>query len=690
MIPFLLAVLLPLTAQAQWEALPGPYGGVLQSMTVTAQGRVLASQYAGSILTSPDGGVTWNNAWRDFWTANIADMITTPQGSVFAASYNGLYRSSEGLVWEKTSFIDIPTSLAFTSQGWLLVGTRGGIHVSEDDGDSWRSSVPIAGTNRTFKVAVSGDDTWFAGAYEAGIARSSDRGLTWLRINAGLPSIIVYSLTMVDGNILFAGLANTTYYSRDKGSTWLHAEGLDAINTYDVHRVSSTRLLAETGSGLYASSDDGASWTRIAATAISNVSALLVRDSASVLAAADGSLFRSSDQGETWERSDDGLHVPAISVLHIDRVQRLFAGSLISGLYRSLNGGYKWSYADSTYVPFAVTGMYSTSDRDLYVLTQDNGVRRSSDGGASWTELGDTGSGYDISALAENDAALIAADFNGTVFSSTNKGATWEELSTLQPVSGKVSRVQFLIRSEPRRQNILAATDRGLFLSGDGGGTWTLQPVTGINRDLIAVHKARNGLLYAATSRNVFVSGDIGVTWTEVYSSSSQGIKAFIASNRNSDVYIADDAMLQYSTDDGSTWRQLIAPPDLSTLIIDPFDYLIAGTQYSGVFRSRESTVSVFDAPAAAAADIALNGIAPQPMRSGGMLRVDIELAHAGLAQFRVYDLSGKLRAHVDAGWRQAGTHILELPALSLPAGSYLLQVAAGSQQASRRIVVLP
>ncbi|MDT8324579.1 MAG: hypothetical protein RRA94_10725, partial [Bacteroidota bacterium] len=262
---FLLLAILSTPATAQWESLNGPYGGMLQAIGATQGGRLLAALYDGPMYASDNAGGSWNIVADESWTGSVHLLRRAPDGTVYAASQNGIYRSTDGSSWEKTTFVDIPRTIAFTANGDVLVGGRGLIHRSSDRGQSWSSVTPVPGSARSVHIAVTADGDWLAGAYREGLLRSTDEGITWEIVGASLPNNEVYSVSIIDGATVFAGLNSTTAISTDAGMTWELVSGMTGVNVYAVHQIEGEWLAAESSEGLYVSDDGGRNWVRIAA-----------------------------------------------------------------------------------------------------------------------------------------------------------------------------------------------------------------------------------------------------------------------------------------------------------------------------------------------------------------------------------------------------------------------------------------
>ncbi|MBR9977487.1 MAG: hypothetical protein KFH87_05315, partial [Bacteroidetes bacterium] len=221
-IPFLIILLsAPALAQEEdWVHLPGPTGGTMQSFAAVDDA-IIAAPRLGAYFRSTDAGRSWQLLFEEKWTRNTIALHATSDDMLFALSTRDVFRSSDGgAQWDPCEIGEIALYIASATDGTVLLGLRGAVAVSTDQGESWERSYPVQDGNRDFKVAVDDAGNWYAGAYQTGLFRSTDRGASWESIDDALPNDVVYSVSVSDGNMLHAGLNNATFRSSDQGETW--------------------------------------------------------------------------------------------------------------------------------------------------------------------------------------------------------------------------------------------------------------------------------------------------------------------------------------------------------------------------------------------------------------------------------------------------------------------------------------
>jgi phage pi2 protein 07 len=158
-------------------------------------------------------------------------------------------------------------------EGLLYTGSDDGlVHVSEDGGQIWRKSALPKVPERSFinDIEASNHDanTVFAiadahkfGDYSAYLFMSADRGRTWKSIAGDLPSntiVWVIKQDHVDENLLFIGTEYGIYFSPNKGINWIKLNaGVPTISFRDLelHPRDNDLVGATFGRGFYVLDD---------------------------------------------------------------------------------------------------------------------------------------------------------------------------------------------------------------------------------------------------------------------------------------------------------------------------------------------------------------------------------------------------------------------------------------------------
>jgi hypothetical protein len=258
-------------------------------------------------------------------------------------------------------------------------------------------------------LAVLGDRV-FAGSGEGVFVLAGD-GKTWTPANEGLQCVDVRCLATV-GSALFAGtdwlnmapwLVETmkgniggVFLSRDKGLTWLRANaGLPAHTDIQSFALIGKTLFAgadvyvdpedetEADGGVFVSNDEGRSWT-----ATGSMSTIF-------LASAGTSLFadtllegfvRSKDNGKTWKPVGKGVPAGAVILCLVGSGPDLIAGTS-KGLLLSTDDAASWKAVSAGLPVSTPVRSLATSGKQLFAATA-RAVFVSEDDGRTWKEAG--------------------------------------------------------------------------------------------------------------------------------------------------------------------------------------------------------------------------------------------------------------------------------------------------------------
>lgn len=200
---------------------------------------------------------------------------------------------------------------------------------------------------------------------------------------------------------------------------------------------------------------------------------------------------------------------------------------------------------------------------------------------ASWTQTGPglTGSVAGINHLViDGTGSTLYAVGNG-LFRSTDGGATWKLLS--------VTGVQVVALDPTSASTIYAGARSGVLKSTDAGESWNSAGLAGQNVTILAVDPITPSTLYAtAGDGNVYKSNDGGQSWTAYavgFPSSPPGpspspttsVSALLVDPATpSTLYVISSGLigsqLYKSTDGAQTWTVINPGPVIRLLAIDP------------------------------------------------------------------------------------------------------------------------
>lgn len=363
-------------------------------------------------------------------------------------------------------------------------------------GAVWNEAGPNNIGGRITDIAVDhvNPSTFYIAAATGGIYKTVDNGLNWQNVFTNVPVISVGAIAIDPNN-------NTTLWA---GTGEANASSFSFI-----------------GNGIYKSVDAGETWHNMGLEQSAYFGRIVVDYSNSnrIFAAACGNLFsanetrgifRTNDGGNTWQRvlflndSTAGIDI----VQHPANPEILYAS-----MWERMRGlTYRRSHGASS------------------------GIYKSIDGGDHWTLLsnglpGGEEKGRIGLAIAQNNPEIIYAfidrningSFIGTVFKSTNGGASWFETNdgNLMGMNSTTGWYFGQIRVDPSFDDRFWVMGVDLHRSEDGGNSY--EQIAGYyNIDAVYVdHHAMyvdpaTGIILQGNDGGLYTSDDYGDTWRKI------------------------------------------------------------------------------------------------------------------------------------------------------------------------------
>ena len=349
-------------------------------------------------------------------------------------------------------------------------------------GLQWRLIGPFRGGRVASVTGASDGITFYFGAVDGGVWKTSDAGLTWTPVFDGQPiaSIGAVEVAPSNPNVVYAGTGESdirsalssgdgVYKSSDAGKTWknvgLHDSRqisrivIDPHNPDVVYVGALGHAYGPNGErGVFKSTDGGATWTHVLdkgptvgvsdlAIAAANPNVLFAGtwnahrppwSTYAPLQGPGGGLYRSSDSGATWSQlNSNGLpegewgRVGVAVAPDGKRVYALIDAGKKSGLYRSDDGGNTWTLANGdsriTSRGWYFMGITVDPNNPDVIYMPNIALYRSEDGGKTIQIVRGAPGGDDYHQLwvdPKNSAHLILGTDQGTTV-SLNRGQTW-------------------------------------------------------------------------------------------------------------------------------------------------------------------------------------------------------------------------------------------------------------------------
>lgn len=468
-----------------------------------AASRGSCSSTAPLVLRSTDGGATWTTAAMGFAAGERTELAIDPANAQrLVASVDGcdalshLYLTTNGGTgWTRVAG-STSSNAWLGGQGWydntVAISPLNPNLVYAAGIDAWR--LTLSGTAASPVFAAARISQWNANTSSSSYVHADHHSLTFFPAGA-----VTRFVSTNDGGVFSSDDAGTTWTARNGSG----ASGLNTTQFYGVDKSpTAVRFLAGAqDNGTWESPTSPAAssvWSRRAGgdgfdAAYNTASEYLLSLYYNTLYRLEGSSFVAVSGLDVG--SGNGPFITTIGTTMADRARLVVPGT--SGPWRSddfgrtwslgtLPAGSRWGFNGSrTVVAVSVadarvvwTGTRMSANGSLFV---------SRDGGATYaTATTPSGLGALVTGLATHPTepgtayALFSVAAGTKVLKTTDYGATWTVLSgtftTGQPLSsnGFPDVAVYSLLVMPTNPNVLwAGTEIGLFVSENGGATWT-------------------------------------------------------------------------------------------------------------------------------------------------------------------------------------------------------------------------
>ena len=262
--------------------------------------------------------------------------------------------------------------------------------------------------------------------------------------------------------------------------------------------------------GIFRSADEGSTWNEIhiSIDSLSNIYEIEITNNdiifvrASFISSGSGwRIIRSMDNGISW--TELSLQINWFSSMEIDLDGNIYVCG--SKVYKSTNYGDTWE----EFYNGKVSAIGFPKDNIVLIGIREGQYGRvlySDNNGSSWQS---TNNYNELLSLYKNGSTIYAGTNNtsyssGGILKSTDWGQSWESSG----LTGRTPVHSFITNS---LNQVLSATDAGIFLTTDDGVSW--QDALA-DSSVLSLIKDEKGYLYTVTSRGTFLrSTDNGMTW---------------------------------------------------------------------------------------------------------------------------------------------------------------------------------
>jgi photosystem II stability/assembly factor-like uncharacterized protein len=335
-------------------------------------------------------------------------------------------------------------------------------------GPSQISSNPTtSGRTNTIAVDPTNTNIIYIGAATGGVWKTTNGGTTWTPLTDTQCSLAMGSIAIDPSNtlVVYAGtgeqnFSGDSYYgcgvlkSTDGGTTWTQIgaavfappnQAGARISKIAVNPTSTSMLLVASDFGLYRSTDGGSTFALAVAGTATDVAIDPVSPSTAYAGLRGDGIYTSTDFGVTWTKLAGGL-----PTTNVDRINLAIAASSSATVYASVSNGSAASFG-------TLLGIWKTTNH-----------------GTNWTQLTATGATCGTQCWYDMYVAVDPTNANTVYFGGLSIWKSTDGGSTFSNIGSAIHTDQHALTFQPgNATTIYAGNDGGVFMSTNGGSTWT-------------------------------------------------------------------------------------------------------------------------------------------------------------------------------------------------------------------------
>lgn len=531
----------------------GPYGGSATAVAIdpSRPDTMLVGARNSLVFKSEDGGKSWRRLpFPRFFLGTVSVLIVDPKqpGRYYAGLANDF--SAEAGVW-----------------------------LSDDAGETWRRPDSLQGLSVNALSQWAKDPRRLVAGTRDGVWLSDDSGENWRRIskpyNHELRGVTAVAIDPNDAKIIYAGTTHLPWKTTDEGQTWksIHNGMIDDSDVFSIFidPARPSNVYASACSGIYLSDSAGDSWNKVRGIPGTHRRTYVIRQHPKrknvIYAGTTLGLLQSTDAGATFRKVND-LVIYALEFDPRDP-DAFWVAAEGTGLWKASRDGAPTGPFVNGFVNRRVVDAVWSAGRALLNTVQEGpgsgGIFVSEDGGANWDlaistqKMGDAH--LHLLAADPDNPLLILAGREDRLMRSADGGKSWKPVPL--PLPG--ARLQSLAAVRHGEKSVfLAATNRGLLRSPDGGLTWKASTLTSarIVPDVKTIRTSPKGLrAIAKTSQTLYVSSNGGESWSAlpVLLPTSTIYDIALGDDPAEPILLATASGLSRSADGGRTWTTVTA-----------------------------------------------------------------------------------------------------------------------------------
>ncbi len=481
--------------------------------------------------------------------------------------------------WMRTNGPEgVAVSFLTNIDGIIYAGTEvNGVYISTDDGISWTA---LNAGIETFEVTsiLNYQGFIFAGTFGGGVYRSSDGGQTWLPPSTG-NNLVITSLVL-NSPYIYAGAASLGLYrSSDNGVTWTEVTSSLYVSKMC---VSGNTLFVSEFNYTFATTDHGVTWFSVQPLEGAEIFSFYCEGN-TIFAGGRNKIYRSTDNGNTFTTININFSWSIVNIYSIAAIgSTIFAATSYDGIYKSTDNGTTWFSANAGMGPKDARALTITNSSTVIAGTHYVGMYRSTDLGLSWNKsMAGFPAGISILSLLESESSIYAGTRDG-IYRTDDNGENWIKLTGTNDTINYCTVWGMCEKNGDIYASTFLQFNTTVYKTTDKGLNW-IRSGTGLPLHLVFIKDmaASGDNIVAGTYEGIYYSSDNGSSWHQA-NGPNQNIESLAASGNFVYAAVPSGAGVYRSVDSGVNWTvSLQSTVDyVEVAAID--NYAFAGSFFGG------------------------------------------------------------------------------------------------------------
>ena len=698
---------------AQWKWVhPQPCGNMVLTIKAVDSLHVWFSGTGGTILSTKDGGRTWET-YQCSSNDQIVSTSFTDTLKGWMSGLNGvLLRTIDGgKNWSRnvvgnTSYGDI--CYVDSLHGWLgsYLDLDTMLYHSDNGGINWEpaSTRISSGSGKiAFADALHG---WIGGSASL-LSHTSDGGMTFQSQNLGLPSevgVLCFPDTS-NGYIMLPSWDSKIRYTRDAGETWKSVDMpfFDPNNLYFcdknhgwvVGNISRSAPVYSNGR-IARTTDGGISYFNIYSLMDrSFMRGITASDSLHAWAAGDGGMiFGTTDGGVHWEKKSLSFGDPVMinDVFALKNEHKAWAVGYGGFILKTEDNGKTW-VKQNCGSDLILTSVYFFDANNGIIVGEASRIYRTSDGGANWATV-------TTPVLGNFTKVCFSTPTHGwvtasrTIIETRDGGATWDSCFLL---NDDIDLLSISFSDSLHGWAIGSALNGQVFYSmmvktRDGGKTWTTKEFPTPQLNSICFTDSLHGWI-CGENGNILRTTDGGNNFSQIVYNRyddffsvhfTDSLHGWVVGDGSLWPYFGGIAL--YTEDGGRSWVRKdngVGISMHSVFFTDPGFGYIAGDD-GAILRWGENPMGITD-PKPLEPKME-SGNYPNPFED--KTKIWYILPGNENASITVYNIFGRIVKLIQLNTHNTGYNTLEFNRDQLPSGIYFCRIQQGKDTKTIKLLV--